>query len=37
MLNRREFLAMTGLGGAAIVFGITNSSNASTEAEARLK
>jgi len=31
MLNRREFLAMTGL------VGITNSSNASTEAEARLK
>lgn len=30
MLNRREFLTITGLGGAAILFGITNPLNAST-------
>lgn len=27
MFNRREFLAITGLGGAAVLFGITNPSS----------
>lgn len=33
MLNRREFLAITGAGGAALLFGIPNPLHASTEKE----